>query len=221
VFTFFALPETLKPHTPEPEDSTKPAAPRFSLMNSPVMILTITLALISSLALANMEATFAIFADDVLSLKPSGIGLIFAVMGVIGVSVQFVGAGPLSKLLGEQNMALMALCFLCVGMFIVGSSDNLVQALIGMCVIATGFSTINPALSGLTSMAASGNSQGAAMGLMQSASSLGRVVGPALAGVIYDFYGPPAPFYAAGGILLITIVATVLWLRRRVSVGAG
>ena len=219
--TIFALPETLKRHAPDPAVPQPPEAPRLSMFRNPVMALTITLALISSLALANMEATFAIFADDILSLSPTGIGLIFAVMGVIGVSVQFAGAGPLSRLMGEQTMALMALCFLSVGMIIVGSSTGLVQALIGMCVIASGFSTINPALSGMTSMAASGNSQGAALGLMQSASSLGRVIGPAAAGVVYDVYGPSAPFYSAAGILLITIAGTVLWLRRRVSVNAG
>ena len=102
-------------------------------------------------------------------------------------------------------------------MFVVGSSTALPQAILGMCIIASGFSTVNPALSGLTSLAASADEQGSALGVMQSAASFGRVAGPALAGLIYDFAGPSAPFMLAGVVLALTLVSSFAVLRARLA----
>ena len=43
------------------------------------------------------------------------------------------------------------------------------------------------------------------MGLVQSASSLGRITGPALAGALFEAISPRAPLCAAGVIVLLAL----------------
>ena len=214
ILTQIFLPET----RPEPEESSDDVvAPaemsRWAVMRDPVLGMIILLSLVSSIAMAKMEATFAIFADDVLSLSPFGIGLFFAAMGGIGVVGQAGAAGFLSKRIGERGMLFASLGFLSLGMLILATSHDAVQAFIGMCTIAVGFSMITPAMSGLTSLSAPPRAQGVSLGLVQSSGSLGRVIGPAFAGIIYDLAGPPAPFYAGSAILFVCLVSMGIWMR--------
>ena len=125
ILTLFILPETRKRHEPSADATPVAVRSNLTLLRDPALAFPIILSLITSLALSKMESTFAIFADDVLHLPPSRIGLIFAVMGTIGAIVQFAGAGLLAKKLGERGMLMLALCFLTVGMFVVGSSTAL------------------------------------------------------------------------------------------------
>ena len=211
IVTMIFLPETRREH--DPAEGEPQQVNRMAVLKDPVLGMMILLSLISSMALAKMESTFAFFASDVLSLAPSGIGLFFAAMGIIGVAGQVGAAGYLSRKIGERGMVMMALCFLSAGMFTLAMSSEAVQAFIGMCIIAMGFSTITPAMSGLTSLSAPANAQGVALGLVQSSGSLGRVIGPALAGVLYDFSGPSSPFWVAGVTLLICLFGMVAWTR--------
>jgi len=210
LLTFFFLPETLvKENTESPPVTrdTLPPTNGLKLFKSPVLAFTIVMSLVSSLALSNTEATFAIFADDVLALRPSSIGLIFGGMGIIGAFGQFALAGPLARMIGERGMLNFALGVLAVGMAVVGVSSTLLQAVIGMGLIACGFATVTPAISGMASVAAPSHQQGKALGVVQSASALGRVLGPAGAGLLYDMISPPAPFLAATAILVVSLLA--------------
>ena len=214
VITQIFLPETRPEDDSSADTENAPKqVSRWAVLRDPVLGIIILLSLVSSIAMAKMEATFAIFADDVLSLSPFGIGLYFAAMGGIGVIGQAGAAGFLSRKIGERGMLFVSLAFLSLGMFTLATSQERVQAFIGMCTIAIGFSMITPAMSGLTSLSAPPRAQGVSLGLVQSSGSLGRVIGPAFAGIIYDMAGPPAPFYVGSAILLICLIAMGVWMR--------
>ncbi|MDH3494408.1 MAG: MFS transporter, partial [Acidobacteriota bacterium] len=63
---------------------------------------------------------------------------------------------------------------------------GLAGLLVGIAFFALGNSLSSPALSSLASKVASEREQGKAMGVMQSAASLARAIGPALAGVLLN-----------------------------------
>ena len=118
--------------------------------------------LLAGAALSNTEATFT-FADDVLSLRPSRIGLIFGGMGIFVAVGQFALGGPLSRMIGERGMLNFALPILAIGMTIVGTSTALPPAILGMTLIACGFVTLTPAISGMASLAAPSHQQDKAL----------------------------------------------------------
>jgi MFS family permease len=81
----------------------------------------------------------------------------------------------------------------------------------GLIAIANGLST--PTLNGLASQMIDRGWQGRALGIMQSAGSMGRLIGPLLAGwlLTFDLNRPIAeyartPLLAGGGILFIAFV---------------
>ena len=57
-----------------------------------------------------------------------------------------------------------------------------------------------PSISSLVSFEADADSRGAVMGLFNSSSSLGRILGPAVVGPIYFTVGASAPFWAGAAI---------------------
>ena len=79
---------------------------------------------------------------------------------------------------------------------------------------AVGYSIVTPSLQSLISRNAKEGAQGATMGVYQSAGSLARIIGPLMAGVLFDHFGIQVPFYAASflfvtAFLVITIKGKV------------
>lgn len=206
--TFILLPETLDPDAAAEEEPVS----TLQLLSNPALAIPIFVGFVAMTAVAMMEAVFILFADVVLGLTPFGIGLMFSAMGVIGAISQATAAGPAARKFGERGMLLASMLVLAGGMFLMAGSTTVAMGLLSVGVLAVGFSLINPALSGLVSFAAPAAAQGAALGLMQASSSLGRVVGPAAAGPIYDIQGPTAPFYWSGAILIVTFVGALFLL---------
>ena len=62
-----------------------------------------------------------------------------------------------------------------------------------------------PALNSLLPAQAAENERGAVMGLSQSASAFGRVIGPLGAGALFDSLGSAAPFVAAALLILAAL----------------
>ena len=68
---------------------------------------------------------------------------------------------------------------------------------------ATGFQRV--IVYALLTFAAPPNARGGVIGLNQSASALGSVLGPLIAGFLFDAVGPNAPMIAAAGIMFVTV----------------
>lgn len=56
--------------------------------------------------------------------------------------------------------------------------------------------------------------QGGILGLASSLASLGRVVGPALGGLLYDSYGMTTPYVSASGLMFVAFAVSFVGLSR-------
>jgi DHA1 family tetracycline resistance protein-like MFS transporter len=208
VMTWFLLPETRVPR----EHVAGPPMSLAAMLATPGLATLAVVALFSALAFAKMESVLALFAGDVLKLHPFGIGLLFAGMGITTTVTQFTSTDRMARWLGERKLLLASLGVVAIGMLFLGLATALPLAALGLLFTSIGFALMNPALSALTSLAAPEDAQGTAMGLIQSASSLGRVVGPVMAGGLYEWLGPTAPFSWASG-LLVAVLAFAMFMR--------
>jgi len=88
-------------------------------------------------------------------------------------------------------------------------------------VSAAGRAISQPALMSLVSLAATPRQRGAVMGVFQSSASLARIVGPVVAGSLYDVR-QALPFWLAG-ILVLGVAAArgVLPARKATRQGEG
>ncbi|MBE9554727.1 MAG: MFS transporter, partial [Proteobacteria bacterium] len=92
-----------------------------------------------------------------------------------------------------------------------------------MALLAVGQSLANPSIQSLVSRVAPPDWKGGVLGAAQGAASIGRIVGPLWAGLLYEQAGHDWPFLG-GAILLVPIFVTALYAarmtRRRIAAEA-
>lgn len=182
------------------------------LQHSNRTVLTTTIAIYFFLitGFSMMTALYALFLDHRFHFGTKQTGYIFAFIGIIGVLIQ---GGMIRRMVpkyGERKLAAFGAFVLAASLFLLPMSQELggLGALLAISAgVAVGNSFMTPTLNGLLSRSVDKRWQGRALGLMQSSGSLGRAVGPALAGWLAMFnlrehYGR-WPFFTSGFLLLI------------------
>lgn len=206
--TFFLLPETRRVRQTGSGMDTHRTRDLFRQKDFQVLLLV---CLTGTVGMSMLHGVFVLFADHVLLLAPLGIGLMYTVMAFTGAVTQATAVGPVAERVGEHRMLIGAALIVCLGMLAVGSAGDVALALLGMAAVAVGYSLLNTATTSLASLVAVESLQGTALGLVQAVTSLGRFLGPAIAGPIYDIQGPPAPFYWAAVLMLLLGTVTTTW----------
>lgn len=166
----------------------------------------ISLSFLATLVLAGMETTFAMWSERTFGWGPQQNGYLLAFLGVLSAAVQGGLIGPMSRRIGTHRMviqgtAVLGLAFLCLPF-----ADTLGVLLVVTAGLAYGFSIVSPALNSLISLEADAGNQGSVLGLARSASILARVVGPALAGVLFAAFGRDAPYFASAALMLVVFL---------------
>lgn len=167
-------------------------------------------------AFAGLESTFALWAERQLAWGPRDVGYMFAGIGVVIVIVQGGLIGPMTKRFGEERVLIAGIAALIAGFLLLPATQSAASAAAAMALLAAGFGFANPSLQSLVSRAAPSTGQGAALGVAQSAASLGRIFGPIEAGALFNAGGRALPYFASAAIILVTV--TVLWRRARTAV---
>lgn len=153
---------------------------------------------LSGLAMAQMEAMlFPYLADQFgWGLEKSSLG--FAYVGVLLVITQGFLVRKWMPRFGERNVLLSGLFFFALSLALIPLSVNVALLGITMTMLALGNGLMRPPNLGLISLATPVDEQGAAMGVTNSLASLGRILGPAIGGFLYQRLSPSTPFYFAG-----------------------
>ena len=153
-------------------------------------------------AWALFETVFALWANAILAYGPAQIGYVLTFMGLISVIVQGGAIGPLSRRFGERALAVLALVLLAAGYAGLALAMSAPAMLVACAVLALGSALFTPNLSSLVSQEAGDHERGAVLGVYQGATALSRVVGPAIAGVVFTKIGQTAPFLLAAALVL-------------------
>src|SRR5450759_1474270 len=117
--------------------------------------------------------------------------------------------GQLVKRFGERGLAIGGMVMLAAGLILLTWSVNLALLLIALGILSAGDGAVTPTLSTLLSFASPTEAQGETLGLAQGIAGLGRVVGPLLAGILFQLGGAGTPFLV-GGILAALAAALLL-----------
>lgn len=168
---------------------------------------------IVSFGMANLEGIFAFFAKDRLGYGPTEMGIIFVIMGIIGVLVQGVAVGHSINRLGEERVLRIGLVLGAVGFFLLTLVWDMPSLLVAVAIQGVGIGVLRPATSSLLSKRAT-LGQGATMGLQGSFDSLGRVVGPVWGGFTYGLpfaYAIDLPFLTGGTVFLLALAVMYLF----------
>jgi len=142
---------------------------------------------------------------------------VFFALGLGAVFCQTLLVAPLSRRFGEKAVALTGIVLLGLGLVGMSVADTPLAFVLALLPYGMGAGLTMPSMSALASLHAGERERGAVLGAFQSASSLGRIVGPLAAGVLYQHGGLHSPFVVAA---LCSLPALWLVLRAEAIEGA-
>ncbi|MCA9555119.1 MAG: MFS transporter [Myxococcales bacterium] len=160
---------------------------------------------------SGLETMFSQFNLQVLGLTQQSNTLVFAVVGLTLAVVQGGLIGRLTARYGSPGILRVGMVILALftaaygwqGYLPSGGLALLILIIIGS---ATGMSLTNPSVLGLISNLADPSKQGATMGITASAATLGRTLGPLVAGLLYARMGPPWPFTVGAALAVVALM---------------
>ena len=160
-----------------------------------------------------MTALFALYCEKRFNYDTAQVGYILAYVGLLGVIFQ---GGLLRRLLKkpiEKQLAVVGATILALSMAALPFTHTL-GLLLAVCFgISLGNSFVTPTLNGLASRTTDAHCQGRLLGLMQSAGSLGRFLGPMIGFGLVSLDGAQdyarTSFFASAAILVLAMICIV------------
>jgi multidrug resistance protein len=177
----------------------------------PLRVLAVPLAasFLVTASFAVIHVTLPLFGADVWHDSTRKMGMLFAYMGVISAVVQGGVVGRLAPRVGEKHLAALGGLLLALGLAIVPATSSRLLLYAALGVLSAGSALATPSVYAVVSRRASAAQQGAALGLTQTAATLGRIVGPTVAGFLIGASGLSAPFWAGALLGLLGMVAAL------------
>jgi DHA1 family tetracycline resistance protein-like MFS transporter len=207
LMTTFLLPESLRQEVRGAAATTQ-APRRWQTLRlafgTPLLARLLSLLFLATLVFAGMETTFAMWSWRQFGWGPEQNGYVFAVVGAVSAIVQGGLVGRLARRFGEIRLVIAGAALLASGMLAIPFASGLLSLAPAMIAAALGFSLLTPGLNSLVSLQAAGGMQGSLMGVSRSATTLARVLGPALGGLLFHELGRSAPF-VAGAIVMALV----------------
>jgi DHA1 family tetracycline resistance protein-like MFS transporter len=160
-----------------------------------------------------MTTLFALFTEKRFGYDAQANGYMFGFVGIVSVIVQGGLIGRLIKVFGEVALARVGMVLTTLSLALLPTSNSLLVLLLVSAGLAAGSGFASPPLSGLASQMVESNWQGRALGVLQSAGSTARLLGPLLGGwlLMFDLQKPVVrygytPFAAAACLCLIGVI---------------
>lgn len=169
-------------------------------------------ALFFSYTVANaiLEVGFFPYVEAIYGFEEPQVGLIFAGMGLLLALVQG-SVGRISDRVGNRRMTAGGVAMMAVGLALAPTYQTLSVLLLFLAVATIGRALAHPGILSLTSALANDPSEtGKIMGVLQSASSLGRIVGHVAGGLLFQYIAVDAPFWGAA--LIVGLAGVIWWL---------
>lgn len=192
------LPETLRavPTLPERDAATvnRQAA-------SGALKLLLGFSLVGQFGLAIFEATFALYAKQVMGYGTFEIGAVFVVCGLVMALFQIGAAGFLTERVGEIVQIGAGLALTGASLLLLARTHATPLVLLVVGLLALGVALFAPNLASLISKRG-GERTGAALGTQTAANNLGQAAGPLLGGLLFAWRAD-APYLLAGALLLV------------------
>ena len=188
---------------------------------SPLGILFL-LTFLSTCGLMIFANVFGLYALRRYSFGPEVVGLIMMALGLASAFAQGVLAGPLTQQWGEVLVIRGGFLASVLGFGLMLLAGDLASILAATAFFGIAIALQVPPLTSLTSQRAT-LSQGITMGLSNAFISLGRIVGPLLAGVFFDV-NIGLPYLVGAGVMVVGLLVSFFGLspmRQGLEAAAG
>lgn len=166
---------------------------------------------------AGIEVIIVLWSERAWGWGPQQNGYFYAWMGACHVVLQWVVIGPLARCIGERSLITMGAISLGAGVLLMPLSTHPSMLYAAAFLMILGTSGCASSLSSLLSQYADPASRGGVLGLGQAFAGTGRIIGPALAGVIFASVGINWPFFFGAIAMAIMAAGSLFIAVRRAS----
>jgi DHA1 family tetracycline resistance protein-like MFS transporter len=200
VAAFFMLPQAQRrPVTPAPKQPLGAGFWRLLMLTGLAMVVFV-----------GMETTLGLLVHDRFAITASGLGWLLTLAGIASIVAQAGLVWRLSERFGEWVVAAGAAVLIAIALATLPLTPFAVF-LAGVCIVGAAQGALTNITASMASRLAPPGATGKYVGLNQAFSALGRVVGPVLAGALYD-WGPQAGYLVLG--VLSLAAAAVAFMNR-------
>jgi len=212
--TMFFLKETVNEKKASQSKKTKFTWSEFKRVITLYPIgLLITVFFLLNTAFSIMQGNFALWTQKTFNFDAGQNGWLFAYIGIMAVLFQMFLLPQVTKKFHENKILLASLLFMFIGFSLIPLAKHPNFLFIPLFFIPLGNGLANPTIQALASENVPKEEYGETLGIMQSAGSIGRILGPIIGGEIFQALGKDITFYFAGLILLFTFVYLKLKLK--------
>ncbi|MGF7118611.1 multidrug resistance protein [Methanobacterium oryzae] len=210
VVGFFILPESLPR---DKRDSSKillkdlnPVASIGKFISRSMLGMLLIAFLIVNFTFNGFTITFPVFVIDKFNIDPLNIGGLLFVSGIVIAIVQGGLIGKLYKIFGDKNLLMMGTLILTAGLILFALANSFWMLYPVLGVISLGVGLITPSINSQLSKMVPSQEIGEVFGVSTALNSLTTIFGPLVAGLLFDYISPDAPYLGGAALLLVVLL---------------
>jgi len=221
LLSYFLLPESLTPERRKQDLARKagrPSVSNLALLRLPGVTLIALIAFGTQFAFFSFQPTYVLWAERLLfpgrdaQFVQQAVGGILTFVGVCGVITQFWLVKPMVRRFGEKAMVAGGNAIRGLAWAVMAFVPSVMWVVLVTPLLAIGGGVAFPALIALLTYAAPPDQRGQVIGLTESVQGLGRILGPVVAGELFQRVSPGAPMMLSALVSVLTVaISAGLW----------
>lgn len=209
IFSTLVLKESKPTDVVTPDGKSETMVKEIAQSFKKPYFIPLVITLVMSFGLLAYESVLGLFVDDQFAASPQDIAWMITATGIVSVIIQVFVVDKVVRRFGEANVLRIFLGVAAFGFLLSILISSYAFFFVITMIIFLSTSILRPVLTTLISKLA-GNEQGFAMGMNNAYMSIGNVLGPLLAGALYDV-NIIYPFVLGLIVLVITTIGSIIW----------
>jgi DHA1 family tetracycline resistance protein-like MFS transporter len=169
----------------------------------------LVVAFAATAAFAGFEATFSLLGQRRFGLTEGSVTPVFFAIGIGLVIVQGGVVGRVADRLGPNRTLQAALVLNAAGLAVLAAAYTWLVLAIALSLLVVGQGLATPTLTTVVAGRAPEDQRGHALGRQQSAGALARIVGPIVAGLLFQHVSIAAPYLVGAALLGVALALLV------------
>lgn len=160
--------------------------------------------LIVNLSLSVLQGTFALWTEKTFNFGPRQTAWVFTYVGILQIIVQLKVLPFIVSRWGERRLLPASVFIFALSFVALLLSIHPLLLLVSVLLVALGQGISTPIIQALASESVKPEEHGEVLGVVHSAGSLGRVIGPIVGGLLFAGFSKSAPYVTAAILLFVT-----------------